>query len=202
MNRFLALTLLLGGAIAPLPVSLFLSPSAPMVGSRPAYSVQLSDGTVFFVSPPRLDTQSVYTTRTAPAARGATYYFTLEIPEDAGEPLQRLTITQNNGNTVRQRMRFQLDRSLAFVGIRRDRGENLPLETTFDDESQTLTLTFNPPVPPGTPVTVGIRPQHNPLSEGVYLLGITAYPPGDQVHGQFLGYGRLHFYRQDRLLFR
>jgi hypothetical protein len=194
MNRSSVLALLfLGGTVA----------IAPSVSPPSAEAVELSDGTVYFVSPPRLDPDSVYSSRSSPAALGATYYFTLTVPEDAGEPLSQVSITQREGDTARQRVIFQPAESFAFEGTRRDRGDALPLNNaTFNADDQTLTLTFDPPVEPGTTVTVGVRPRNNPLSEGVYLFGITAYPPGEQVHGQFLGYGRLHFYRQDSIFWR
>lgn len=192
MNRSLIIaSALLGGmAIAPLIVP-------PMV-----QGVELSDGTVYFVSPPRLDPDSVYSTRTAPLALGATYYFTLEIPDDAGEPLSQVSIAQYGGNSVIQDVQFLSDESFAFGGTRRDREEELTLGgSSFDDESRTLLLTFDPPVEPGTTLTIGIRPRNNPRSEGVYLFGVTAYPPGDQIHGQFLGYARLQFSNPDYFWF-
>lgn len=192
MNRSLIIASALLGSMA----------IAPLILPSIAESVELSDGTVYFVSPPRLDPDSVYSTRTAPLALGATYYFTLEIPEDAGEPLSQVSIAQYGGNSVIQDVQFLPDESFAFGGTRRDREEDLTLGgASFDEESRTLLLTFDPPVEPGTTLTIGIRPRNNPRSEGVYLFGITAYPPGDQVHGQFLGYARLQFYNPDYLWF-
>ena len=89
--------------------------------------MELSDGTVYFVSPPRLDFDSVYSTRRSTASLGATYYFTLTIPDDAGEPLSRVSITQREGSTVRQRVEFRPDESFAFEGTRSDRGDELSL---------------------------------------------------------------------------
>ena len=54
------------------------------------------------------------------------------------------------------------------------------------------TIAFDPPVSPGTTVTVALRAKRNP-SGGVYLFGVTAFPAGERSWGQFLGYGRLHF---------
>jgi Protein of unknown function (DUF2808) len=53
---------------------------------------------------------------------------------------------------------------------------------------------FNPPVQPGRKVTIALSPQRNPAYSGVYLFGVTAFPTGEKSHGQFLGFGRLHFY--------
>lgn len=193
MNRSHALVLLLlGGMVA----------IAPTLSIKSIQAVELSDGTVYFVSPPRLDPDSVFSTRQSAAAISPTYYFTLEIPEDAGEPLSQVSIAQQGGDTASQRILFEPEDSFAFMGTRGDRGDELPLSNaTFDEDTNTVTLTFDTPVAPGTIVTVGVKSHRNPLLSGVYLLGITAYPPGEKVHGQFLGYGRLHFYDQNNTFF-
>jgi len=54
-------------------------------------------------------------------------------------------------------------------------------------------VTFDPPVTPGKR-SIGLRPVRNLRFSGVYLFGVTAYPVGEKSHGQFLGFGRLHFY--------
>jgi hypothetical protein len=67
-------------------------------------------------------------------------------------------------------------------------------EVSQDRQTRAVTINFNPPIPPGQTVTVSLRPRQNPIFSGVYLFGITAYPQGEKAYGQFLGYGRLHFY--------
>ena len=64
----------------------------------------------------------------------------------------------------------------------------------IDEDQQSVTLTFDPPVAPGNTVTIALEPERNPRRSGVYLFGVTAYPSGEKTYGQFLGYGRLHFY--------
>lgn len=61
-------------------------------------------------------------------------------------------------------------------------------------------MSFDPPVPPATTVTLRLRPERNPRISGIYLFGVTAYPTAAK-RGQFLGYGRLHFYDRDSNLF-
>ncbi|MDZ4877634.1 MAG: hypothetical protein CLLPBCKN_007069 [Chroococcidiopsis cubana SAG 39.79] len=53
-------------------------------------------------------------------------------------------------------------------------------------------IAFDPPVSPGTTVTVALRAESNP-DGGIYLFGVTAFPAREKSSGQFLGYGRLHF---------
>ncbi|MGB3642285.1 MAG: DUF2808 domain-containing protein, partial [Rivularia sp. (in: cyanobacteria)] len=79
--------------------------------------------------------------------------------------------------------------------------QKLPLQITEKRDDKTVSLTFNPPVEPGKTITIALKQIRNPSSEGVYLFGVTAFPVGEKSHGQFLGYGRLHFYRNNNSLF-
>ncbi len=76
-----------------------------------ALGVQLRDGTVSFVQQPRLvaTTTSIQDTN----AWGATYYFTIDLPQNAGEPLQTVTFNQHEGV---DNIRFDLKDTRAFVG--------------------------------------------------------------------------------------
>jgi hypothetical protein len=159
-----------------------------------AQGVQLADGTVYFDHPPTLDNAT--TSRDTAAAAGATYYFTLIMPDDAGEPLKTVAIAQYEGDSITQRVEFDADESFAFVGTPRHRGDEIALsDASYDEDTRTIQVSFATPVPPATTVTVAVRPDRNPLTEGVYLFGVTAYPDGDLSYGQFLGYGRLQFIR-------
>ena len=62
--------------------------------SQQALGVVLADGTVYFALPPSLvTTTATFRSPNVPA----TYYFTLGLPENAGEPLQRVTFNQYKG---------------------------------------------------------------------------------------------------------
>ncbi len=153
-------------------------------------AVQLRDGKVYFVQPPRL--VEATTTYKDVNVWGATYYFTISVPENAGEPLQKITINQHEGVDY---IRFDLEETLAFEGTRDDEGQKLELkDVTSDRKTQTVTLTFSQPVPPGKIITIGLKPVRNPFTSGVYLFGVKAFPAGEKPYGQFLGYGRLQFY--------
>ncbi|MEB3336273.1 MAG: DUF2808 domain-containing protein [Leptolyngbyaceae bacterium] len=161
--------------------------SLPMLSSQ---AVQLADGTVYFVAPPQLLKAS--TTQNATDVWGATYYFTLNLPANAGEPLQRVVITQREGT---DNLRFNLDETEVFEGDPASEGAKLTAKaTTPNPDTPEVVITFNPPVDPGRTVTIGLRPVQNPDMGGVYLFGVTAFPSGEKSHGQFLGFGRLHFY--------
>ena len=153
-------------------------------------AVQLADGTVYFVQPPEL--VAAMTTFKDVNVWGATYYFTINVPENAGEPLQKVIIAQKEGT---DNIRFDLKDSRAFEGTQGKKGSRLGLsEVTRERKTRTITVPFDPPVPPGKTVTIGLRPLENPRFSGVYLFGVTAFPVGEKTHGQFLGYGRLTFY--------
>jgi len=160
-------------------------------------AVQLRDGTVYFVQPPKL--VNATTTYKDVNVWGATYYFTINVPENAGESLQRVTIAQREGV---ENIRYNLNDTRAFVvtrdaygGLRLRQESRLTLgAVTSDRKTRTVTVNFEPPVTPGQTVTIALRPVNNPSFSGVYLLGVTAFPMGEKSHGQFLGFGRFQFY--------
>lgn len=163
------------------------------VALQSSQAVQLADGTVSFEKSPRL--LGATTTHNQIYAWGATYYFTLELPENAGEPLRQVTINQRQGF---DNIRFKLTDSRAFEGTPRNKGERLTLaEVTQNAETKAISVTFDPPVMPGKTVTVGLRPVRNPWVGGVYLFGVTAFPAGEKPYGLYLGVGRLQFYEPD-----
>jgi hypothetical protein len=153
-------------------------------------AIQLQDGTVYFAQPPRL--LKTTTTYNTVGVWGATYYFTLSLPENAGEPLQKVTINQHQGV---DNIQFDLKNSVVFTKSSDSKQEKLePKDTNSDHKKRSVTLIFDPPISPGKTITIGIKPFQNPLVDGVYLFGVTAFPLGEKSHGQFLGYGRLTFY--------
>jgi hypothetical protein len=152
----------------------------------PAIAVRFADGTVQFAGVPSLG--KVSTTDNQAYAWSATYFFTLQVPADASEPLGRVMFQQMEGvDTVE----FNLKRTYSYLNG--DRAQSTPVET-IQAKPDTLELTFNPPVPPGSTVTIGLRPYANPRTGGVYLFGVTTAPAGEKVRSQFVGSGRLQFY--------
>ncbi len=162
-------------------------------GINPLAAVQVADGTIYFDRPPSL--AGATATRSDVYASRPRYYFTLEIAEDAGEPLGQVMIAQETSYGAFGDVIDDLRSAEAFLGTRRDRDQAVTIQNvSIDEDQQSVTLTFDPPVPPGNTVTVALQPERNPRRSGVYLFGVTAYPAGEKTYGQFLGYGRLHFY--------
>ncbi|PZV18860.1 MAG: hypothetical protein DCF20_02055 [Pseudanabaena sp.] len=151
-------------------------------------AVELQNGKTYFLQPPTLI--EAYTTIYAVNVCCATYFFKIQTAANAGVPLQTVTIAQTQGvDTVE----FQLDATITYA---KDASGDIPLrsKTTLNPETNTLSIVFDPPVPAGKTVMIGLRPSTNPRFDGVYLFGVNAFPTGDKPFGQFLGYGRLTFY--------
>jgi hypothetical protein len=159
----------------------------------PATAVRFADGTVQFAGVPSLG--KVSTTDNQAYAWSATYLFTLQVPGDASEPLGQVILQQTEGV---DEIEFNLKRTYAYLNG--DRNQRTPVEAT-QVKPDTLELTFNPPIPPNSTVTLGLRPYTNPRTGGVYLFGVTTAPAGEKVRSQFIGTGRLQFYDRSFLRF-
>ncbi len=154
-----------------------------------ALAVRFADGTVAFDHLPSFFGASTPYPDTW--VSGTTYFFKLQVPANAGEPLQRIEITQQ---AAPETIQFIPAATKAYIG--RSEKERLGLgKITF--EEQTLAVNFDPPVPPGTLVTLAVSPEQNPQFSGVYLFNVTVFPAGEKVRGQMVGTGRLQFYRGD-----
>ena len=136
----------------------------------PSHALDLGDGRISFEKSPLLVRSA--TSFRSPAAL-ASYQFTIE-----------------NLETIR----FFADRTRAFLGDSFSGGPSLELVAVQTQSSQEnkLEVVFDQPVEPGNTVTVSVRGR-NPLYGGVYQFGITAFPPGENSPGLYLGVGRLHF---------
>lgn len=108
--------------------------------------------------------------------------------------LQRVTIQQRGGV---QNIRFREEETIALMGTRNNTGEGLPLaQVHHNPDTQTLEVVFTDPIPPGTTFSIKLRPYHNPRWSGSYTFGVTAFPPGNQAQGLYLGSRRLTFYER------
>ncbi|MEM9135885.1 MAG: DUF2808 domain-containing protein [Cyanobacteria bacterium P01_F01_bin.42] len=155
----------------------------------PALGIQLANGKVFFDKVPRL--QGATTTSSRTHSLRAKYYFEVDVPADAGEPLKHLKIKQRDGV---DRVKFNLSRTSANLSKRK--GPEVSIESVSVEEDDQITVSFSEAIEPGNKVFLRLRPHGNPDTAGVYLFGVTALPAGSLVHPQFLGYGRLHFYER------
>jgi hypothetical protein len=158
-------------------------------------AVQFADGTVAFEVPPQL--AGFYATRNRVGDRHSTYYFTLAIPVDAGEPLETIEISLIEGRA--NRLRYHLDDTTLFSGDPSDRGDAIPLASaTYDDDAQVMTIVLEEPAVPGQLVTLATHPVRNPRWEGVYLFEVVVAPAGDLNRPHRAGTARLQIYSSDR----
>ncbi len=157
---------------------------------QPAHSVEFPNGETAFNSPPVLVNASPSFNQRSVAS---TYYFTITVPENAGEPLQALRIQQVENAEV---IDFVVQESRAFHGTQRALGAAIPLASVGGEAPAPgeATLVFDQPVAPGSTITIALHAKRNPTDGGVYLFGVTAFPKGERGRGQFLGVSRLHFY--------
>ncbi|MGB7087582.1 MAG: DUF2808 domain-containing protein [Phormidesmis sp.] len=128
--------------------------------------------------------------------RASDYFFTLDFPADAVEPLEKLVFEQIEGADYPH---YNPDSSYAFTAG--DRNAQQPLsqvENNTDD--RTITVKFDPPVEPGGQLTIALRSRRNPR-DGIYVYRLTAYPVGAS-EGQYAGITRLNFYAPTRRRFR
>jgi hypothetical protein len=154
----------------------------------PAQAIKAPDGTVAFEA--GLLLRDVHTTFDGVRVRQARYYFDLELPNDVGESLQKVVIQQRSGG---DEVQFEPDETEVYLGNHRDKGERVQAIATIDEDTEKITVQLEQPIPPGSSVTIGLKPESNPDYSGVYLFGVTAYPTGEKARGMYLGAGRLHF---------
>lgn len=158
----------------------------------PANAFDLGNGRTAFVKSPVLIRTATSRGTTSSPSR---YHFTIEVPEDAGEPLKAVTISPKDNA---QNIDFNLTDSNAFAGDSFAGGKSLSLANIGGsqiDGSQDVTFVFDEPVQPGNTVTISLEARQNPRSSGVYLFGVTAFPEGENSPGLYLGSGRLHFFQ-------
>jgi hypothetical protein len=126
--------------------------------------------------------------------RESEYLFTIDIPADAGAPLQQIVFQQIEGAGYPG---FSTRETHAYEGG--DRNAEIPLNLVSNDtDKKIVTVVFDPPVEPGRQITVALKAHRNPR-DGTYLFEAKAYPPGENSLPQRLGTRQLRFYEADTL---
>jgi hypothetical protein len=151
---------------------------------------QVSNQAVFSYAPRLTRSNATFKTINTPSE----YQFTIQVPANAGAPLQAVRIVQD---TSPETIAFDFGRINAYYGSGLSGGPAVPLASVGGEAPNNpgeATIAFNPPVQPGSTVTVSLPVSRNPQTSGVYLFGVTAYPAGSNANGIFLGYGRIQIY--------
>jgi hypothetical protein len=155
-------------------------------------SLELRGSTMFERAPWQVELLS-YTTDVGQLR--AEYFLTVDLPPDAGAALGELQIRQTRG--VDRNFQFSPERTEAFLGRPRRRGVSLPVEASFSQEERLITVRFAQPVPPGSTLTVRLKPWSNPMMADTYMFQVTAFPAGANPTPAQLGFGTLRIYQRE-----
>jgi hypothetical protein len=154
---------------------------------KPVTAVELTGGQKAFES-------SLHLIRTTTNFRehhisATRYKFTIEVPQDAGEALKSVKITQKKSfDTVM----FNADKTEVSLGSKIVNDKISLAAMTGESQPGETIIVFDTPIEPGNTVTISVKPKQNPSKGGVYLFGVTAYPTGENSPGLYLGSGRIH----------
>lgn len=161
----------------------------PLLPAPPATAVELRGSTYFLRPPWSLAMLTYYSTVWD---RQAEYYLTIELPQEAGAALERLTVQQTRG--ADWQFPFDTSRSRAFLGRPRHEGKPVPVQVTFNAETRLFDFRFPEPVAPGSTITVTMRPWANPSQSDTYLFQVVAFPAGPEPVASPVGVATLRIY--------
>ncbi|MBD2139709.1 DUF2808 domain-containing protein [Anabaena sp. FACHB-1237] len=132
------------------------------------------------------------TTYNQTSAWGTTYYFTIKLPESLiNWQLQQVVLTQIEGL---ENIEFDQKNSVAFVD---SNGKKEKLRITLAkrlNQPQTLIVTFNQPIYSNQLITIGLKPFHNPHTEGIYQFRVEVISSDEKANNLVVGTARLQFY--------
>jgi hypothetical protein len=149
-----------------------------------------ANSSFFTGNPPTLVTaQTLESSVNWPSAH---YYFTFNLPNSSPESLGKVTIQQEENV---QNIQFNLANTTAFQGTQNNQGQALTVKVIQDSQTQTIGITFEPPIPPNSTFTIRLEATQNPSTQGTYLFRVTAFPAGENPIGLDMGVGRISFYQ-------
>ena len=157
-----------------------------LLAQGPGWTLELN-GQSFFAQPPWRVEFTNYDWHVD--AGGPEYYFTVALAENAGAHLGGLVITQTSGSD----QTFWIDpkETSAFFGRPRHEGDAIPVEAQFHDQKRSMRVDFPDPPPPGSTLTVVLRPPNNPSLNDIYLFAVEALPAGANPSAAPLGFARM-----------
>ena len=156
------------------------------IGEAPSLALELN-GQSYFTQPPWRVEFTNYDWLVD--AGGPEYYFTVALAENAGAHLGGLVITQTSGSD----QTFWIDpkQTSAFFGRPRQEGEAIPIQAKFHEQKRIMRVEFPDPPPPGSTLTVVLRPPNNPSLNDLYLFAVEALPAGPNPSAAPLGFARM-----------
>ncbi len=165
----------------------------PSTESKPSSNLPLSSSEstrpIAFVGIPRL----IDSTTTQKKTRiQSTYYFTIDVPDNAGISLKQIQFTQTSGSDF---LGKNIRKTTVFEGTRKNRGSEFPVSLVENNQdTRTMIVSLEQPIPPGKTITIALRTYRTPANSGVYQLRVTGFPDGANVRDASLGVARFHFY--------
>jgi hypothetical protein len=169
------------GSAALLPPAALFAPAARALELR---------GQTWFTKPPwKVDFRNYYW---YVMQSGGEYYFTVNLPEEAGAALGGLEIQQTRG--VDTQFPFMAERTRAFVGLPRREGPTIPVQAVFHAASRRVSVHFPEPPQPGQTITVALRPWYNPSQADTYMFAVQALPAGPNPVPASLGFATMPIY--------
>ncbi len=165
----------------------------PSTEFKPSSNLPLSSSEssqpIAFVGIPRL----VDSTTTQKKTRiQSTYYFTIDVPDNAGISLKQIQFTQTSGVDF---LGEDIHKTTGFEGTRKNRGSEFPVSLVENNkDTRTMIVSLEQPIPPGKTITIALRTYRTPADSGVYQLRVTGFPDGENARDASLGVARFHFY--------
>lgn len=153
---------------------------------RPLSSGSSSQLTAFVGIPRLIDSTATQKYVSSPS----TYYFTIQVPENAGISLKKIQLTQTSGIDFLGENNRETS---GFEETRKNKGSELSLSLENNEDTRTIVVNFDQPVPPGKTITIALRIR-NPSSNGIYQLRVTGFPTGEGVREASLGMARFNIY--------
>ena len=156
------------------------------IGEAPSLALELNSQSYFTQPPWRVEFTNY---DWLVDAGGPEYYFTVALAENAGANLGGLVITQTSGSD----QTFWIDpkQTSAFFGRPRQEGEAIPVQAKFHEQKRIMRVEFPDPPPPGSTLTVVLRPPNNPSLNDLYLFAVEALPAGPNPSAAPLGFARM-----------
>jgi hypothetical protein len=139
----------------------------------------------FRASPPLIRSHPTYTFPDVIS----TYIFEIEIPENAGNNIQKIVINQQINTEI---ITFFPDKTKAFILNQGKKSLDVNSTLNVTNNQNEIMINLLQSAKPGEKLRLAIQAR-NPLYGGIYQFGVTVYPEGNNPQSLYLGIARFHF---------
>lgn len=119
----------------------------------------------------------------------STYIFEIEIPENAGNNIQKIVINQQINTEI---ITFFPDKTKAFILNQGKKSLDVNSTLNVVNNQNEIMINLLQLAKPGEKLRLAIQAR-NPLYGGIYQFGVTVYPEGNNPQSLYLGIARFHF---------